>query len=447
MRTTFLLFFFVLLVSVKPVFTQEIWSLQDCIEYAMDHNLQLQKAGLNNERNEESYRQSIRNLLPSLSAGTGYGASFGKSIDPNTNDIVYQSFFSNSYSASTSVSIFQGFRQINSISFSKTLWSAGQFDEKALKATLSFQIMDAYYNVIFIKGLIDISENLLALSQWNLSFVNGMIKNGLKAESDILEVEADLASEELNKLRAQNEFDQALLKLKQLINLDIDIVFNIRYLIPSIPNNIQWNQSLDSLYLTALNNLPEIQSYSERVRASKISLSRVNGSYYPSLRFSAGIGSGFYQTRLDASGNVIPFADQISNNASEHFSFSMGIPIFNKGMNRSQSKLARIQLKESELSLVQEQQELYQDIQQDWQQLVALQLESTQADIQVQARDAAEKIARRKFEKGLVSQFEYSQAKSKLAQAKSELLNTRIQFVITRKTIDYYQGFPISGMQ
>lgn len=447
MRTTFLLIFVILIASAKPVFTQEIWSLQDCIEYAMDHNLQIQKAGLNSERNEESYRQSIRNLLPSLSAGTGYGASFGKSIDPNTNDIVYRSFFSNSYSASTSVSIFQGFRQINSIAFSKILWSAGRFDEQALKATLSFQIMDAYYNVIFIKGLIDISDNLLALSQWNLSFVNGMIRNGLKAESDILEVKADLASQELNKLRAQNEFDQALLKLKQLINLDKDIVFEIRYLIPDIPDNIQWNHSVDSLYMSALNNLPEIQSFSERVRASKISLARVNGSYYPYLRFGAGIGSGFYQTRLDPSGNVIPFANQISNNASQYFSFSMGIPLFNKGMNRSQSKLARIQLKDSELSLVQEQQGLYQDIQQDWQKLLALQMEFAQARIQVQARDAAEGIARRKFEKGLISQFEYSQAKSQLAQAKSELLNTSIQFVITRRTIDYYQGLPISGRQ
>jgi outer membrane protein len=446
MRTTLLLVFIILIASVKPVFTQEIWSLQDCIEYAMDHNLQIQKAGLNNERNEESYRQSIRNLLPSLNASSRFRPNFGKSIDPNTNDIVYQSFFSSSYSAGTSVSIFQGFSRVNRIAFSKILWSTGQFDEQALKAALSFQIMDAYYNVIFIKGLITISDSLLAQSQWNHNFVAGMISNGLKAESDILEVEAELASEQLRKLRALNDYDQAVLKLKQLINLDMGVAFEIRQVVPDLPENINWDHSIDSLYITALNTLPEIKSFGERVQASIISLAMTKANYYPSLGLYAGIGTGYYQTFLDPTGNVIPFVDQLSNNASQYLSFSMSIPLFNKGSYRSQTKLARIQLKETKLSLVQEQERVYQDIQQDWQKLLAVKMEIDQAKIQVEAREAAEAISRRKFEKGLVNQFEYSQAKSKLAQAKSDLLNTSIQYIITRRTIDYYQGLPISGM-
>jgi outer membrane protein TolC len=426
---------------------QEPWTLEKCVEYAMTNNLDIQKAGLKNQRNEENYRQSIRNLLPGLSASSGYGASFGKSIDPITNDVVYQSFSSNSFSASTSVSLFQGFRQLNEIAFSKNLYATGHFDEQALKATLSFQIMNAFYNVIFFQGLIEISDSLLEQSRWNQGYIEGMIRNGLIAESDILEVTAAVATGELKKIKSQNEYDQALLQLKQLMNLDSGLPFIIRKEIPEIQSAIRLEHPVDSLYYQALRCLPEIQSTRANVQASRINLQQAKSNFYPSLLFYAGTSTGFYQTRKDSEGNVIPFRDQMSNNASEYLGFSLGIPIFNKGQNRSQTKLARIQVKESELSLMQEQQKLYQRIYQDWKKLSALKMEINQGTKQVKALEAAEAILRKKFEKGLANQYEVSQARNLLASARSELLSTSLQYEITRRTIDYYQGIPIPGMQ
>ena len=447
MRIILFLFLLIHFPDAIPASAQQTWSLEDCIAYGMIHNLDIQKAGLRNQRNEESYRQSIRNLLPDLSAGTGYGASFGKSIDPITNDVVYYSFSSNSFSASTSVSLFQGFRRINEIAFAKNLMAAGQYDLQSLKATLSFRIMDAYYNVIFFRGIVEISEDLLAAGQWNQDYVEGMIRNGLKAESDILEVAASVATEELNKIKAQNNYEEALLQLKQLINLEEGQTLVINQVKPDLQMVIKPDQQVDSLYYSALSRLPEIQSMRANVQASKISLAQSNSSYYPSLQFYAGAGSGYYQTRKDAEGHVIPFINQIANNASEHLGFSLGIPLLNNGRNRSQTKLARIQLKESELSLQQEQQKLYQKIHQDWKKLLALKMEIDQGTIQVKALEAAEITLRKKFGKGLASQFEVSQARNQLALARSGLLSTSLQYEITSRTIDYYQGIPIIGMK
>ena len=446
MRVSLLLLFFTYFILTPPVKAQKGWSLEDCIAYAMVHNIDIQKSHLNNQRNEENYRQTIRNLLPSFNAGAGYGASFGKSIDPITNDVIYHSFSSNSYSAGTSVSLFQGFRQLNSIAFSKSIVNAGKFDEQGLKATLSFQIMDAYYNVVFYKGLITIAEELLAASRWNLGFIQGMVKNGLKAESDILEIEASLASEELNRVRAQNQYKEALLHLKQLINYDKEEPFSIGDNISQMQEPITLDKSIDSLYQIALHEMPIIQRTREQLEASKINLNRTKSSYYPSLSAHAGLSTGFYQTRVDPEGHIIPFVDQLSNNASEYLSLSMSLPIFNKGMNLSQTKLAKIQHRESELNLIQEERRLYQKIQQDWQKLQAIKMEIELGEIQVKAMEANENIIRKKLEKGLVSQMEYNQAKNQLAEARSGLLSASLQYAVTRKTIDYYQGFPIPGM-
>ncbi len=448
MLTRFSLLFLCLMLFFKLGQAQKTWTLEDCIAYAMTHNIDLQKVGLNNERNEENYKQTIRNLLPSIYTDIGFRPSFGKSIDPNTNDIIFDPHFSNTYSAGTSIGIFQGFRRINQIKFSKTILEAGLFDEKAFRTSLSFNIMDAFFNLLFYKGLMSISIELIEQSQWNKRFVEGMIRNGLKAESDILEVEADLASEQLKLLRAQNEYEQGLLRLKQLINLDRSEAFIINDRIPEISDRGQLNHSIDSIYRTALTSYPNIQSSKARVVASQISLANTKSYLYPTLGFGAGIYTGYYQTNKNMQGDIIPFAEQLATNASQYLSVSFGIPLnFNQGMNRSRTKLARINLKESELNLKQEEQKLYQSIQQDWQKLAALRLEIEQGEIQVQARQAAELTIRRKFEKGLANQYEFSMARNQLALAKSELLNTSLQYEITRRTMNYYKGLPISGTQ
>jgi outer membrane protein len=274
-----------------------------------------------------------------------------------------------------------------------------------------------------------------------------MIRNGLKAESDILEVSAAVASEELKKTKAQNDYEQALLQLRQLINLDKDESFTIVNKGIDQGNQILIELAVDSIYFLALNRLPEIQSYRAMVQASKINLAQVKSGYYPSLSFYAGMGTGYYQTRRDNAGQVIPFVNQLSNNASEYLGFSLGIPIFNNGRNISQTKLARIQLKESELTMLQEQQKLFQRISQDLNKMYAFRKEMQLGEIQVEALNAADISLQKKFEKGLAGQYEYSQAKNQLALARSELLSASLQYEITRRTIEYYQGIPIKGMQ
>lgn len=441
MITRFFLFGLLLIGVANSAYTQDTWSLNDCIAYALEHNIDIKKVDLNLERNEENYSQQIRNFLPTINAGVGFRPNFGKSIDPNTNDVIYDPHFSNTYSAGTSVSIFQGFRRLNNVKYAKIIIEAGLYNKKSFERVLSFKIMDAFYNALFYKKYILITEALLNESLWNKKYVDGMIRNGLRAESDVLSVEAEIASAELTRMKAQHTFEQATLSLKRLINLDVN-----QPLIIGDENldfgQISSNPGVESLYSIAVLNHPDIKSMQAKVATSLISLKNAKAYIYPTLGLGANVYTGFYQTVKDTQGRIIPFADQFRDNANQYLNVSIGIPIiYNRGQSRSQIKLAGINLRESELNLQNEKQNLYQNIQQDLQKMIALEKEIEQGRIQVKASEAAEKTIKKKFEKGLANQYELSQARNVLAKAKSNLMQTKIQYEISLRTIEYYQEY------
>ncbi len=430
----------VLIFGLFPIAeAQKIWTLDDCITYALDNNIDLKKADLNNQRNDENYHQSIRNLLPSAYTSVGLTPNFGKSIDPNTNDIIYEPHLSNRYGAGTTIQVFQGFTRINRIKISKAVYEAGIYDEKSFVRALSFSIMEAFYNALFYKRYLEISDDLIQGSLWNKSYTEGMIRNGLKSESDIYTVEAEIASAELAKMKVQNNYDQALLKLKQLINLDVHENLQISD-IYSNEDSEMLQSSVESLFNVAVNNYPSILISRSLVSTAGLSLKNAQAFIYPTFSLGAHVSTGFYTTLKDQEGGVIPFAQQFRDNVNPYLSMAIGIPLeFNKGYNRSQIKLANINLRDRELDLLKEEQKLYKNIQQDWQKVLALEKEIEQSKVQVKASAAAEKVVRRKFEKGLANQYELSQARNLLSQAKSNLLQARIQYDISRRTIEYYK--------
>ena len=137
---------------------QEKWTLDDCVAYALDHNLQLNDFEYTEQSGSETYRQSIRNLLPNVSGESSYSVNFGRGTDPFTNDVVTTDFFQNPFSIQSSIDIFQGFQKINSIKTSKFLYKATQQETLQQKYLLAFRVMQAFSNIQFFEGLVAISK-------------------------------------------------------------------------------------------------------------------------------------------------------------------------------------------------------------------------------------------------------------------------------------------------
>ena len=208
-KITALLFF---LIGVH-LMGQEQWSLDQCVAYALEHNLQLKDFQYNTQSNRETYRQSIRDVLPRVNASSNYVVSFGRAEDPNTGTFVTQDFFSNSYNLNGSIALFQGFQKLNTIKATNFLYKAAKEEATHQKYLLSFRVMQAFYDIQFFEGLLAISKEQQNVSQSNYNLVQKQIELGLKAGADLYEAESLLLTDKLNVTQSANQLAGAKLNL------------------------------------------------------------------------------------------------------------------------------------------------------------------------------------------------------------------------------------------
>ena len=209
------LFFLAYLVG----FSQETWTLDECVAYAIEHNLQVKNTNYDKDSSKESYRQSIRDLLPSVSGSTNYTINYGRSADPNTNDYVNTEFFSNNYSLGASLDLFQGFQKMNTIRASKFIYKATQEDVLQQKFLLAFRVMNAFYDIKFNEGLVANSLEQLEISQANYDLVKKQVDLGMMAGADLYEAESGLLADKLLVTQNRNNLANAKLVLLQEMNL------------------------------------------------------------------------------------------------------------------------------------------------------------------------------------------------------------------------------------
>lgn len=432
------------LLLALPLSAQEKWSLDQCIAYALEHNLQLNDFHYNWESNKETYRQSVRNLLPSIGASTNYVINFGRSTDPFTNDIITTDFFSNSYSLESSVDLFRGFQKINTIKASKFLYKAAIEESLQQKYLLAFRVMQAFYDIQFFEGLVAISTEQLTVSKKNYELVDKQISLGLKAGSDLYEAESLLLTDELNVTQSKNRLAAAKLTLIQEMNLEATTDINLQ--LPIDQKDISGDDSLirsDSIYSAAKDFLPIVKAQEFRAMAAKKQVAASRGELYPSLTLFGGVGTGYFETTRDSLGITIPFRNQFKDNTYQFVGVSLSIPITNAWASRSRVKQQKIARMRAENNLDIQKQELYNTIEQLVQEYNALLVEFEQSTQKVQAQNLAFTIAQKRYEKGLINALELFTAKNLFANAQNENLQVRLRSEINKSTLDFYRGLPV----
>ncbi|ASV32655.1 TolC family protein [Maribacter cobaltidurans] len=435
--------FTLLLIGVN-ISAQEKWTLDECIAYALENNLQLNDFEYTNQSNKETYAQSIRNLLPSVNASSSYVINFGRSTDPFTNDIVTTEFFSNNYSLESSIDLFQGFQKINAIKASKFLFKATKEEVLQQKFLLAFRVMQAFYDIQFFQGLVAISKEQLQVSKSNYDLVKRQIDLGLKAGADLYEAESLLLTDELNLTQSENQLAAAELKLIQEMNLEDTSEITIQEELAEVGKNFITDEiRSDSIYSTARDFLPLIKAQEFRAKAAKKQIGVARGRLYPSLTLFAGIGTGYFETTRDTLGNTLPFREQFRDNTSQYIGVSLNVPISNGWSARSRIKQSKIERLRAENNLKTQEQVLFQTIQQLVQDHNSLLVELEQSNQKVEAQNLAFTIAQKRYEKGLINALELFTAKNLFANAQNENLQVRLRSEINKSTLDFYRGLPV----
>lgn len=414
------------------------WTLEDCINYALENNIGLQRQELLTESAEVNLLKSKMDILPSLNVGSDAQMGFGRSVDPVTNLITFKQNISNSYAVSTSVQVFNGFASMNTISANKFMLKAGVEAEQLARNTLIISIMGQFYQVMYARGLENASKMKLDQSEKQLFRITKMVETGKEAVSKKYEMESQVSADRLAYTIASNDASQALTTFKQLLQLEPSTEFDI--VIPDLDAIIITDTKYrsDSIYEVASQVLPRLKAIEYELKAYQKQLAAARGSVSPNLTVGGRVFTGYYKVMSDDAGEQASFSTQLKNNNSQAIYLSLGIPIFNNYTTARNIRLAKIRKNDSELKLQLEKNTLYSEIEN-----ACLNCErgkseylAAQANLNYNLKsfDAVEK----KFESGLIDVTDYSAAKTTLYTAETEALRTKLQLLIRQLTIQFY---------
>ncbi|RYZ81472.1 MAG: TolC family protein [Moraxellaceae bacterium] len=347
--------------------------------------------------------------------------------------------------------LFSGLRIQNSIKQSILDYEAGKLDIETTRNNIMLQVVMAYLNILFAEELVQTNSLLRNNTIEQLTRSEKLFAAGSIAESNVIELRAQSSQDELNMITAQNQRDLAVLNLIQLMNLkeqtDLQIV---RPPLPD-PTTIPLPASPDAVYETALGNQPQIKSADVRTRSAIVGIKAARGGYYPTLSLFGNISTSYNDVRqqLVLEGGIptygpYPFSDQIKDNISRSFGFSLQIPILNGFQVRNNVGRAMLTHQNAQLQSEIAKQELYQNIQQSYTDARAAEKRFNAATRQLTSFELAFRNSQRRFDAGVMNTTDFNVAKNNFARAQSDLIQAKFDYIFRLKVLDFYQGRAIT---
>jgi outer membrane protein len=433
---------------------QETWSLQKCIDYAIQNNIQIKQQVLNTEYYNNQHQQAKYNRLPNLNAGLQNNMNYGR--NPGANN-TYEDVSSNATSGNltTNITLWNGFVLTNSIKMADMDLRASLEDMKKAKDDIMLNIAAAYLEILFAQELVTVSEEVLKVTQLQIDRTGKLVEAGSLAKGSLLEIEAQFAREELDVVNAQNRVQLAYLSLYQFLELPSTESFKIeKPVLPEIGANMTMINSMD-VFRKAVETKPAVKGAEFRLESARQQLKIANGHLLPSLTFGANYfnlynNKYYYPDIRDQStgniisiGGLIPLKNQIKNNESYGFGATLSIPIFNRYQGRTQVKNSQIQVENNELQLQSTKNVLRKDIEQAYTNALASYKRYIANQKAVVSSTEAFRYTEEKFNVGMINSVEYNQTKNNLTTAQSNLLQAKYEYIFRTKILDFYNGQPI----
>lgn len=424
--------------STSGVMGQELWSLERCIQYAWENNIQIRQQELVVEQNKNNVEQAKYNFVPSVNASVSENMNWGRSVNLNDLEII-----TNQLSASTSASLGASIRILDGLSKPNTLKSnqksleISMQDVQRIKNDISINIARAYLQIMLSQQIFNSATESFnsMLEQRNRS--EKLVNAGSQAYSTLLEMDAQLANERVRVVEAENQLTITKLTLMQLLDLGSDVNFDI--VIPGLPElpDVYNEESIDILFRQSL-SLPQIKSAELTLERSKLQLNIAKGRLYPTISLNASYGSYFSNRNDD------PFFTQFNDNRNPSMGLSLSIPILNNLQTRINLKNARLNVTNYELDLQSKHQDLYKEIQTAASDAKAYHQRYLASKQNLTAMEESFRYVEEKFNIGVLNGTDYTVAKNNLFAARSNYYQSIYQFIFQSKILDFYRGIPLS---
>jgi outer membrane protein len=441
MKKSVILFLFSALTLVGHAQSKR-WTLDECIRYAVEHNITIQQMDLQRKNAEVTLNTSRNSRLPDLNAGVNQRWDFGRS---SLSSGLYenQNQSNTSVSISSSIPLFTGFRIPNEIARDRLDLKSATENLKKAQEDLTINITSLFLQALFNHEILKINTEQWQLSQQQAEKTQLLLQAGKIPQSQLYDIEAQAAKDEVSRVQAKNNLDLALLDLAQNLELENPTDFDIE--IPQDENVIaQYSGSLQNpltIFDTAVQIKPAIKANEYAVQSAEKSLKIAQSGYLPSLNLNLGYGSNYFYRYSLPEGFANPAFDyQLKNNASEYIGLSLNIPIFNRFAVRNQVRSAKINIENRQLELEKVKKDLFKEIQTAYLNATAAQEKYQASEKAVKAAIESFKYAQQRYEVGNSSVFEFNESKTKWTQALSELAQAKYDFIFRTKILDFYNG-------
>jgi outer membrane protein len=445
-----------------------LWDLQQCIDFAQKNNINLKQAEIASQINKNNSIQSKAAIFPSVNGGAQHTYNFGRTIDRYTNTFANSQVLSQNFYVSSNVVIWSGLSQYNSIKANQYQYLASTENYLQQKNDLSLNVATAYINVIFSDEILEIAKSQCKITQEQLDRTEKLVDAGTLAKSAVYDLKAQLANEEANVTISDNNYQIAMLSLKQLLNVDTLNNFTISKPNIDMMNNQLVDQSVQNIYETALKNQHSIKSTNYNLLAAEKNLDIAKGRISPTLSATGSLGTGTSELDKNIEGVNItgieqlpyytqtgqaiygpttevitskkPFADQFNDNVNKSVGFTLSVPIFNGLQTYTAIKNAKLNALNAKYTQDLTEQNLYKTIAQAFANAKAGLNKYNANKLSVEANDQSFYYAQQKYNVGAISTFDFNAAKTRLQTAQSNLVQAKYDYVFKIKVLDYYQG-------
>jgi len=431
----------VALVRLGLLAQEKLWSLRECCDYAVEHNISI-KQQENTRRQQELQLSTAKNSrLPNLSASASQNFSFGRGLTAE-NTYSNTNTSSTSLQLGTSVPIFTGFQIPNQIKLNKLNLEAATADLEKAKNDIQMQVAQAYVQILYDLEIGDVARRQIDIDSAQVARLQAFVDNGKASEAELSQQKATLAKSRLTATQADNNTRLAILALTQLLELPTPDGFAI--VRPDLTVGDGFDVAIpspDVIYAEAIGVKPEIAAQQLRLRGASHNIKIAQAAYLPTLSLNGGLGTNYYTTsgfKSDA------FGTQLKNNFSQYIGLSLNVPIFNRFQTRNNVRNARIQQENQQLQLDNTKKTLYKEIQQVYYNALNAQTKEQSSLEALQSTKDAFKLMQAKYENGKATITEFNEAKNNYLKSESDLVQARYENLYQKALIVFYRGHDLS---
>jgi outer membrane protein len=432
MKNTVIYIIFFAIATLNAV-AQQVWTLDDCISFALANNTDIRRQKIVIDKQAIQIQTDKLSRLPNLTTGGTQKYDFGRSLN---RDNAYEDVNSrtSTFSLTTEIPLFTGFYIPNIISQHKLEQKAENENLRKAENTLALQVATAYFQILLNRDAVDIAAEQFALAADLEKITGALVAAGKAPGAQLLEVQSQSANDELNLVRAENTLRLSVIDLEQLMETAHSDSFAIAPVDDSLPRFLI---NPEIIYDRAERTMPEIRSANYLIYSREKAVAVAQAGYYPTLSLAAEINSGYYHA---GNADNQSFNEQFKNNLQRTVYLTLRIPIFNRWTTRNAVRQARKDLDDSELQAENVQKTLYKSIQKTYYDALSAR-ERHEASLKAvaSAREAL-RYAKERYSAGRATIYEYSEARLKLANALSEQVQSKYQFLLQKYFLDFYAG-------